>query len=129
MRILIISPAAMRAGGTPRPASTNICCAISQTLPVREGLRVPAAARRGQSSPDRDQVKPAAGCEAAPEAMGFLKKFLMALCRASIRVPFPTPSGKRCAPRHGRRAGHGGARGELATDTVTRGVQPITMNR
>jgi hypothetical protein len=79
----------------------------------------------GKVHPIAHQVKPAAGCGAAPEAMGFLKKFLMALCRASIRVPFPTPSGKLRAPRHGRRAGHGVARGELSPVPVMRGVRPI----
>jgi hypothetical protein len=47
--------------------------------------------------------------------MGFPKKFLMALCRASIRLPFPTSIEKFRAPRDGRCTGHGVARGELAT--------------
>jgi hypothetical protein len=43
------------------------------------------------------------------------EKMRMALCRASIRLPFPTSPGKPRAPRHDRHAGHGVARGELAT--------------
>ena len=47
--------------------------------------------------------------------MGFLKEIHMAPCRASIRLPFPTTPGKLRALLHGRRAGHGVARGEVAT--------------
>jgi hypothetical protein len=56
-----------------------------------------------------------AGCGALWKAKGFPEKMRMAPCRASIRLPFPTPPGKLCAPRHGRCTGHGVARGELAT--------------
>ena len=55
-----------------------------------------------------------------------LKKILMASCRASVRLPFPTSSGKLRAPRHGRRAGHGVARGELAT--ASRDVRRATRS-
>jgi hypothetical protein len=44
-----------------------------------------------------------------------LKKVVMAPGRASIRLPFPASPGKPGASRHGRRAGHGVACGELAT--------------
>jgi hypothetical protein len=69
------------------------------------------------------QVKPDGGLRRALVDHGFLKKLRMAPCRASIRLPFPTDSGKLCAPRHGQHAGHCVARGELTR--LMCGVQQI----
>jgi hypothetical protein len=64
-----------------------------------------------------------AGRGAPWKIMGFPKKMRMALRRASIRLPFPTLSGKPGAPRPARRAGQGVARGELATGRCTRATK------
>jgi hypothetical protein len=61
------------------------------------------------------QVKPDGRLRGAVGGNGVPEKMRMAPCRASIRLPFPTTPGKPGAPRHGRRAGHGVACGELAT--------------
>jgi hypothetical protein len=73
------------------------------------------------------RVKPDGGLRDAVEVNGVPEKMRMALCRASIRLPFPTFPGKLCAPRHGGRAGHGVARGELATADARRATKS-TMN-
>jgi hypothetical protein len=47
------------------------------------------------------QVKPDGGLRGAPEDHGVPEKMRMAPCRASIRLPFPTPPGKLRAARNG----------------------------
>jgi hypothetical protein len=108
-----IMPAAMPAGSAPAPASTNTRCAILQSCEAREAGAIPQRACEGDGLRDRSSGEAGTvGCGALRKTMGFLKKILMAPCRASIRLSFPTSSGKRRAPRHCRRVG----------DTVSRVV-------
>jgi len=51
------------------------------------------------------QVKPDGRLRCAREDDGVPEKILMAPCRASIPLPFPTSAGKPGAPRYGGRAG------------------------
>jgi hypothetical protein len=77
---------------------------------------VPAEVRaRGRFAGSRIGRSRNGGLRGAAAGKVLPEKTRMAPCRASIRLPFPTPPGKPGSPRPGRRAGHGVTHGEPAT--------------
>jgi hypothetical protein len=89
---------------------------LMRDLANSRNARGPARSRRGRPRGKvhgiAHQVKPDGRLRGAVGGKGVSEKMRMASCRASIRLPVPTSPGKRGAPRHDRRAGHGVACGE-----------------
>jgi len=104
------------AASEPEPASTNTRCAIQRSLGPREGRgRSRRGSREGTVRGIAHRMKPEWSAAGRCGGKGVPEKMRMALCRASIRLPFPTSPGKLGAPCPCRRAGHGVAHGEPAT--------------
>src|SRR5829696_108715 len=83
--------------------------------PARRPGRSRRGSREGTVRGIAHRMKPEWWAAGPAAGKVFQKKMRMALCRASIRLPFPTSPGKLGVPCPCRRARHGVAHGEPAT--------------
>ena len=95
---------------------------LAEFRSARRPARSPPRVVRGDGSHDRASGEAGRPGPGRSGDDGASEKTRMAPCRASIRLPFPKSPVKFRAPCHGRRAGHGVARGELATFPAMRGA-------